>query len=299
MPRTASKSKPLGFIVPMAPTLVDAAPDGDQWLHEIKYDGYRTQIVIRDGAAKAFTRNGHDWSDKYAPVVSASSRLNCRSTRLDGEMIVQDTEGRSDYRGLRRAIGTEPHRLVFYAFDLLEIDGTDMRPCPLSERRERLTALIPFNDRSPVHVTTHFVGNGPAVFAHADTHGLEGIVSKLADSRYTSGPTTAWLKTKCFTVETFEVVGVKIADNGMPYAIMANAAGEDAGEAIVTLPLAERGAFWQCVEMLETPRARLAPFLKRRHKAKWLKAGLSAREAFTGRGEAAACDDCQNLLSAP
>ena len=152
-----------------------------------------------------------------------------------------------------------------------------MRPRPLHERRERLTALVPFDDRSPVHVTTHFVGNGPAVFAHADAHGLEGIVSKMAYSRYTSGPTTAWLKTKAFTVATFEIVGVKIADNGMPYAIMADAAGEDAGEAIVALPKAERDAFWRCVEMLETPRARLAPFLKRRHKAKWLKAGLSAR----------------------
>ena len=81
---------------------------------------------------------------------------------------------------------------------------------------------------------------------------LVGIVSKLAHSRYTSGPTTAWLKTKAFTVETSEMVGVKIADNGMPYAIMANAAGEDADEAIVTMPKAERDAFWQCVEMLET-----------------------------------------------
>ncbi len=277
VPRTVSNSLPPGFVVPMAPTLVETAPDGGQWQHEIKYDGYRTQVVIRDGKAVAYTRNGHDWSDKYAPVVSAASRLRCRSARLDGEMIVQDAHGRSDYHALRRAIGSEPHRLVFYAFDLLAIDGTDMRPQPLRERRERLTGLVPFDDRSPVHVTTHFVGNGPTVFAHADQHGLEGIVSKLADSRYTSGPTSAWLKTKAFTVETFEIIGVKIADNGMPYAIMANAAGEDAGEAFVTLPKPEREAFWQCVEMLATPRARLAPFLKRRHKATWLKAGLSAR----------------------
>ncbi len=265
------------FIQPMAPTLVDRAPDGDEWHHEIKYDGYRTQIAVRDGVAKAFTRNGHDWSEKYAPIVIAAAALRCRSARLDGEMIVQDAEGRSDYHALRKAIGNEPHRLVLYAFDLLEFDGQDLRPLPLVERRQRLRQLAPANPRSPLQVTSDFVGNGPAVFAHADAHGLEGIVSKLADSRYTSGPTTAWLKTKAFTVETFEIIGVKLADNGMPYAIMANAAGEDAGEAIVTLPKAERDAFWQCVEMLETPRARLAPFLKRRHAARWLKAGLSAR----------------------
>ena len=137
--------------------------------------------------------------------------------------------------------------------------------------------LVSRDPASPIQHTTHFVGNGPALFEAADKNGLEGIVSKLADSRYTSGPTRSWLKTKCFMIDTFEIIGVKIADNGMPYALMANAAGEDAGEALVTLPNKERDAFWRCVEMLETPRARLAPFLKRRHKATWLKAGLSAR----------------------
>ena len=271
-----TKAKPPGFILPMAPTLVPAAPDGVEWLHEIKYDGYRTQIVIAAGAARAFTRNGHDWSDKYAPIVQAALRLKCRSAVLDGEMIVQDAEGRSDYGALRRAIGSQPHRLVFYAFDLLSLDGTDLRSLPCIERRERLALLVPRDPSSPLHHTTHFVGDGPEVFKLADAHGLEGIVSKLASSRYVNGPTRSWLKTKCFAVETFDIIGVKIADNGMPYAMMARD-GEDVGEALVTLPAKERDAFWQCVEMLETPRARLAGFLKRRHKAKWLKAGLSAK----------------------
>ena len=277
MGRVPVPKRPPGFVVPMEPALVDAAPDGDQWLHEIKYDGYRTQILIRDGSARAFTRRGHDWTDKYAKVLAAAMRLPCRTAILDGEMIVQDARGRSDYHAFRRALHREPERLVFYAFDLLMLDGQDLRPRPLIERRAALGRLVGRDPRSPVHHTTHLVGNGPAVFAAADGSGLEGIVSKLADSRYASGPTRAWVKTKCFTIETFDVVGVKLADNGVPYAIMANAAGEDVGEAIVTLTRLERDAFWRVVDMLETPRARLAPFLKRRHKAKWIKAGLSAR----------------------
>lgn len=260
----------------MEPSLVESAPDGDQWLQEVKYDGYRTQIVVTGGDARAYTRRGHDWTDRYAPVVAAAARLKCRSATLDGEMIVQDAQGRSDYHAFRRALHREPERLVFYAFDLLGLDRQDLRSKPLLERRAALEQLVGRNPRSPVHHTTHLIGNGPAVFAAADKSGLEGIVSKLADSRYASGATIAWVKTKCFTIETLDVIGAKIADNGAPYAIMARD-GEDAGEALVTLPAAERKAFWEVVDMLETPRARLAAFLKRRHKAKWLKAGLSAR----------------------
>ena len=110
MPRTSPAGKGASFIRPMEPALIDAAPDGDPWLHEIKYDGYRTQIVIADGAARAFTRRGHDWTGRYAPIVARAARLPCRSATLDGEMIVQDAQGRSDYAAFRKAMHREPHR---------------------------------------------------------------------------------------------------------------------------------------------------------------------------------------------
>ena len=214
--RQPRSARPPGFIAPMEPTLVDAAPDGDAWLHEIKYDGYRTELVIQDGAARAYTRRGHDWTDRYAPVVAAAKGLPCLSAVLDGEMIVQDPQGRSDYHALRRAIHRAPHRLVFYGFDLLTLNGEDFRARPLIERRVALEQLVGRDPASPIHHTSHFVGNGSALFAAADKSGLEGIVSKQAGSRYASGRTTAWVKAKCFTVETMDVVGSRSRTTAYP-----------------------------------------------------------------------------------
>src|SRR5688572_24616393 len=116
----------LGFIRPLRPTLVYEPPSGEGWIHEIKHDGHRTILVVEDGAARAFTRNGHDWTDRYSRVVTCAAGLPCRSAILDGEVIVQDENGRSDFSALRRAMKREPHRLVFFAFDLLLLDGKDL-----------------------------------------------------------------------------------------------------------------------------------------------------------------------------
>ncbi len=117
----------LGFVPPLLPTLVSEPPTGDGWLHEIKHDGYRTLIVIDDGRVCAYTRNGHDWSDRYSRVVACAAQLQCWSAIIDGEMIVQDERGLSDFLALRHALSQEPHRLFFYAFDLLHLDGNDLR----------------------------------------------------------------------------------------------------------------------------------------------------------------------------
>jgi ATP-dependent DNA ligase len=130
------------FIPPLLPTLADEPPQGDEWEQEIKYDGYRTLLVVREGEGRAFTRNGHDWTATYQPVVRAAVRLQANSATIDGEMIVQDAQGRSDFAALRSAIEREPHRLVFMAFDLLEVDGQDMRDRPLEARREHLRDLV-------------------------------------------------------------------------------------------------------------------------------------------------------------
>lgn len=129
------------------PKLIDAPAKGDTWLHEIKYDGYRTQLVVEDGEARAFTRNGHDWTDKYGPIVSAANTLPCTSAIIDGELIVQDENGVSDFAALRSAIYKAPHRLLFFAFDLLHLNGHDLRDMILEDRRELLADLI--EDRDP------------------------------------------------------------------------------------------------------------------------------------------------------
>ena len=274
MPR---KILPLGFVTPMQPVLVDTAPEGGTWHHEIKFDGYRTLAVIADGKARLFTRNANDWTAKYERVATALTKLKAKSFTLDGEMIVQDAEGRSSFSALRSAITRAPERLVLYAFDLLTINGEDIRRRPLIERRARLEKLIgPHDPNRPVQFSTAFVGDGPNVFAAAEKSGLEGIVSKRPDSIYTSGPTRDWLKVKCFTVADFEIVGVKTGSSGIPSAIMVDAEGKHVGDAMISLGGKNRETFWQAIDHLEPPRTRLAGFLKKRG-TRFVKAGLYAK----------------------
>jgi ATP-dependent DNA ligase len=124
----------------MLPSLVAEPPKSGHWFHEIKFDGYRTLIVIDAGKARAFARNGLDWSDHYVTIVEAAGKLRCRSAVIDGEVVVLDAAGRSDFHVMKTAIGRE---LVFIAFDLIFLDGQDLRRAPIEERRARLRGLIP------------------------------------------------------------------------------------------------------------------------------------------------------------
>ena len=275
MPRSAV---PLLFVAPMLPTLVDEAPEGTAWIHEIKYDGYRTQLAIAGPATRAFTRNGHDWTEKYGPVIRSAQALRCRSAVIDGEMCVQAANGVTDFRAFKSAIKGAPERLVLFAFDLLSLNGRDLRREPLTDRRRRLRDLIGVDVATRIHFSGHHVGEGPAFFKAADAHGLEGVVSKRADSPYRSGRSDAWLKVKSFAVGDYAVLGVERSETGIPIALLATL-GRDptyVGNAMITLPEPERSRFWRSVETMGTARARLAA-LSRNKKATWIKEGLVAR----------------------
>jgi bifunctional non-homologous end joining protein LigD len=153
MPRS-SDSLP-AFIAPQIPVLSAEPPKGQGWIHEIKHDGFRTLLRIDRGKGQAFTRNGHDWSDKYQRVITACHKLRCRSALIDGEIIVQDENGISDFAALRAAIDREQHRLVLFAFDLLFCDGDDLRRLPLVERRAKLRKVIPMDPRGRVQFNDH------------------------------------------------------------------------------------------------------------------------------------------------
>ena len=272
------------FIEPMLATLVDDAPEGDQWSHEIKYDGYRTQIHVRDGAGRAFTRNGFDWSDSYQPLIEAAVKLPCESAIMDGEVIVQGEGGKCDFHSLRASIKSEPGRLVFMGFDLLELDGQDLRRPPLERRRELLNKLIGRNDPGcPIQYSAEVVGHGKAFFAVADGMGLEGIVSKKLGSRYVSGRSNNWLKTKCFVEEELIVIGTETG-KAAPVALLARdgeAGLEYVGGAMVTLAQPDRDRFWQAVEALTVAKPAV-PMGKR--KATWVKPEMRVR-VRTLRGE--------------
>jgi bifunctional non-homologous end joining protein LigD len=206
----------LGFIAPALPKPTESPAEDDGWLHEIKYDGYRTVLVIGGGQVRAFTRAGHDWTHRYPRIVAAARSLPVKAAILDGEAIVQDDCGVSDFAALPSAIANQPHRLLFYAFDLLHLDDNDLRDQPLIERRERLRGLIGGRAKTgPIQFSEHVVGSGAQVFAAAERLGLEGIVSKKATSPYRSGPTKAWLKTKVWTVGQFTLIGASLNRRGV------------------------------------------------------------------------------------
>lgn len=267
----------LGYVPTMQPTLVHDAPEGDQWLHEIKYDGYRTELLLNGAESRAFTRNGHDWTDRYRLVLDAAQSLPGGPALIDGEMIVQGEAGLSDFHAVRRTITSHPERLVFYAFDLMMVDGQDIRREPLIDRRARLHDLVGEHDPTfRIQFSDHIVGNGPAFYHQAEQLGLEGIVSKLTDSRYRAGYSTSWLKIKAFTVDQFVIVGTE-QGVGPTMALCARETPhglEYAGGAMLTLTAKERDRFWTTIETLRRP----GPALKidKRKAAQWIEPVLRA-----------------------
>jgi len=285
--------KPLAFIGPMMPTLVPTPPKGEGWTHEIKYDGYRTELLIERDRSHAFTRNGHDWSRRYREIVAAAKALPAETMIIDGEMTVQDpASGLTDFQALRAAIGGEPHRLVFFAFDLLYLNGDDLRKKPLEDRRKKLAQLIgAANPTAPLQISEAVVGEGAKVFEAAEAIGVEGIVSKRLGSRYVSGPTREWLKTKAMVESEFVVVGVEPNPGGPPFALLARQTETGliyAGSAFVTLPQDERDRFWTATEAMKVSRPVLHEIRRRdvsflrpelRVRAKHLRGGKMLRHA--------------------
>jgi bifunctional non-homologous end joining protein LigD len=195
-----------GFIEPCHPTLREAAPAGEEWLHEIKSDGYRAQVHVRGGKATIFSREGVNWTTQLAAIANAAMRLPVRDAILDGEAIVQAANGVADLQALRREIGKKhSKRLVYAAFDLLYLDGFDLREAPLIERKRLLRELTAEQAPAILYVE-HIAGDGEAVYRHACRIGVEGIVSKHRDAPYRSGRQESWIKLKCIKSDTFPIV---------------------------------------------------------------------------------------------
>ncbi|MBP0439123.1 RNA ligase family protein [Tianweitania sediminis] len=272
----------LEFIPPMLPTLAARPPEGGEWIHEIKYDGYRTQIAIGNGECHAFTRNGYDWSLKYRNICARALELGVQSAILDGEVIILGTEGHPDFKALRSAITTAQERLVFVAFDLLHLDGHDLRRMHLVERRALLEDLVP--EDGPIQFSASHEGDAGAFFREVDRAGLEGMVSKRADGRYLSGRVADWLKIKCFTEDDLQVLGVVGRPGQATQAILADGEGRYVGKAAVTLVSAQRERLWARVKERPGAMPEGLPKDVQKEKADWLAPGLVGRVKFL-RGE--------------
>jgi bifunctional non-homologous end joining protein LigD len=195
---------------PQLATPTDAAPKGGGWIHEIKYDGYRTLVFFDHGQVRLITRNGHDWTNRYRAVAKAFEKLPAKTALLDGEIVVQDARGITSINLLEQALSEgDSHSMTYFAFDLIHLDGFDLSGAKLSDRKLALDGLLgPLIDaKSPIQISDHIDGDGAAFFAQASRMGLEGIVSKKADSRYVQARSPAWLKVKRVDVGEFVAIG--------------------------------------------------------------------------------------------
>jgi bifunctional non-homologous end joining protein LigD len=198
-------------------TLVDKPPEGPDWVHETKYDGYRLLAFLSRGTTLLRTRNGKDWTASFPSITAALSCLKANDAVLDMEAVVLDAAGKSSFQALQAALGDhgDAAKIVAYVFDLLHLDGQDLTPLPLTERKQKLQALLKTGKpNGALRYSEHVTSRGDAMLAKACAAGLEGIVSKQAGAPYLAGRQKGWLKSKCAQRQEFIILGHSAARSG-------------------------------------------------------------------------------------
>ncbi|RWO90951.1 ATP-dependent DNA ligase [Mesorhizobium sp.] len=264
----------LTFIPPMEPKLVAKPPGGDDWIHEIKLDGYRSQIVINSPEdIRVFTKTGADWTSKYTGLVEAARELGVDNAIIDGEAVVTNEAGLPDFGALQKAVHSDPYAMILGAFDILHLNGHDLRDIGCKARREILYGKIKPNSR--IQFSEAMPGDAKSIFYLVDQAGLEGIVSKRADSKYRSGPTTNWLKIKSWTVDEFELMGVEREPGKAAFALLAEpGTGKYIGTAFITLGRDMKERLLKRVrEHAGTP----PEAMKKRPATQWVRPGVKLR----------------------
>ena len=196
------------FVDPQLATLAAKAPQGDDWLHEIKFDGYRMQCRIEGGTARFRTRSGLDWTEKFQALANAAAALPVQRAMLDGEIAAMLPSGVSSFSLLQDALKSgDLQSGVYHAFDLLFLENRDLRLIKLEDRKELLRALIGVENDGPLRFSDHYIGSGPAFLENACRLALEGVVSKRRSGSYRSGRGGDWVKSKCISREDFVIGG--------------------------------------------------------------------------------------------
>ncbi len=204
----ARRAKLPVFVEPELATLVKSAPEGDDWLHEIKLDGYRIVARVEGGQVQLGSRRGHDWTSRLPSIASAFGAFPVANVILDGEVVVLRDDGVSDFQRLQNSLEAgRDASCVYFVFDAPFMNGFDLRALPLAERKALLKAALDGLDNPRVRLSAHVVGDGPAFFGRACELGLEGIISKRAKAPYTSGRGRSWLKVKCLLRQEFVIGG--------------------------------------------------------------------------------------------
>ncbi|WEX75107.1 non-homologous end-joining DNA ligase [Sinorhizobium numidicum] len=211
-PRGTSSPDPMPDRVdPCLAMIVDKPPKGPDWAFEVKLDGYRLAVHVESDRVRIITRGGYDWTARFASIAAEARELGHKSLILDGEAVVLDDQGRSDFGMLQRALGKrpslhDPREIIFFAFDLLYLDGWDLRRLPLRERRWLLDPIVAGRDGA-IRLSEEVEADGEEFYRVACEHGLEGIVGKRQDKPYRSGRYGDWQKIKCVRTDSFVIVG--------------------------------------------------------------------------------------------
>lgn len=216
--RRAPKETLPKFIDPQLATLAKSPPAGDRWIHEFKLDGYRIQIRI-DGKRRSvqlITRNGLDWTHRMKPLTDAALRLPVKSALVDGEVVVLTPQGTSSFAELQASFqGDSAAKQTYFAFDLLHLDGHNLRNLPLLERKQILQQVLQGSSNEIICLSNHIQGDAAEIFRNACELGSEGIVSKLAEGKYLSGRGGSWLKSKCYREQELVIGGFTLPTNGI------------------------------------------------------------------------------------
>ena len=276
-----------GFIKPCHPTLRQKAPPGARWIHEIKLDGYRTQAHLRNGRPAIYTRAGYDWTRRYRTVADGLATLPANDLILDGEAVVAGSRGVPDFGLLHADLATgRQDRLLYYAFDLLYLDGFDLRALRLADRKRLLVELVAGASERILYAE-HLEGSGAEIYQRACAMGLEGIVSKQQDAPYRSGRVESWIKIKCGKRDAFPIAAFVEKLGAKPRRIASLYVGRREGDKLLYAGKVRSGYTEAVARDL---RERLDPFIRKdpplsepvkKPKATWVEPVIEAEVAYS------------------
>jgi bifunctional non-homologous end joining protein LigD len=276
-----------GFIEACRPALREEAPSGGRWNHEIKFDGYRAQAHLRNGQPAVYTRAGYDWTLRFQPIADALATLPATDLILDGEAVVAESRGVPDFGLLHADLAAgRKDRLVYYAFDLLYLDGFDLHGVRLSERKHALAELLAGASERILYAE-HLEGAGAEIYERACAMGLEGIVSKQQDAPYRSGRVESWIKVKCSKRDAFPIVAFVEKLGAKPRRIASLYVGRRDGDNLLYAGKVRSGYTEVVARDL---RERLDPFIRKdsplsepvnKPKATWVEPVIEAEIAYS------------------
>ena len=223
-PAIGVKAPFLGFVEPALATSIEKVPSGERWIHEIKFDGYRVQLHLANESVTVFTRNGHDWTKRFKKIADDAFLISASSVIIDGEIVVPAADGTTDFSVLQNELKGKSTKIAMVAFDLLYLNGYDLRKLPLIERKALLKRLIA---KTAIQFSESFEVDGPEIFKHACSIGIEGIVSKVRDSRYFSARGNDWVKKTCAQRETLAIAGFALKQNKFDGIFVGRRKGKD------------------------------------------------------------------------